>query len=257
MNDGGCTVFDNIGRLRKDRPVTLLQLRRQLREAQLQSATICRNASLVLARQGLCLQLKRFVKRIARHGSRALYGQLDAEIALLWNALLFANQPIGTQLNLNRALIVLRLEGRAYLNGRDQQSGVFVAIVGQTANGNTARRRPNDWAIHHACGQLPLKLGGQTRIARVAPVGVPMGLVHQLQTQPNGFAGSKAIRRKCQKGGFNLRGFDHLAGRARTQNLSLCVCLERQAESQANNQANSQSNACPCLQNCLEGQKQK
>ena len=195
LNDGGGTVFDHVGRLRKDRPVTLLQLRRQLREAQFQSAAICRNASLVLPWQGLCLQLKRFFKRIARHGRCALNGQLQTEIALLWNALLLANQPIGTQVNLNCAFIVLGLEGRAYLNGRDQQGGVFVAIVGQAANGNTARCRPNDWASRHACGQLPLKLCGKTRVARVAPVSVPVGLVHQLQTQPKGFAWANAIRR--------------------------------------------------------------
>ena len=194
------------------------------------------------------MQLKCIVKGIARHGSGPLNGQLDAEIALLWNALLLANQPIGTQVNLNLALIVLGLEGRAYLNGRDQQGGVFVAKVGQAANGNTARCRPNDWASRHACGQLPLKLCGKTRVARVAPVGVPVGLVHQLQTQPKGFARANAFRRERQQGGFDLRGFDHLTGRTRAQNLSLCVGLQRQAHGQVKSQAKNKSDACPCLQ---------
>ena len=64
-----------------------------------------------------------------------------------------------------------------------------------------------------AGGQLPLERRGQTRVARVLPVGVPVGLVGDLQAQPQRLAGGDALRRVGDQLGLHMRRGDDAARR--------------------------------------------
>ena len=92
-----------------------------------------------------------------------------------------------------------------------QQHGALIAIVGQAADGNFLGCGPGNVAGGYALGQRPLQLGGQAGVARVLPVGVPVGLVDELQAHPHGFAGVYAIGGVRQQLGTHLLGLDYRA----------------------------------------------
>ena len=100
-------------------------------------------------------------------------------MALLRYAFLPAYQPGGKKLDLQSATQGLETGSDGERNR--QQHRAFVAEVGQGANRNFFRRRPGDVTRSHPTGQRPLKLRGQAGVAGVFPVGVPFGLVRQLQ----------------------------------------------------------------------------
>jgi hypothetical protein len=99
--------------------------------------------------------------------------EIQLEAARFRNAKFFADQPIGLKLHLHWA----RRELGRQLHLHRQQQLVFVAVVDQRANRQLVRGRPLDRTGLHTVGQAPAQARGQAGVARVLPVGVPMGRV--------------------------------------------------------------------------------
>ncbi len=151
------------------------------------------------------------LEQLAAGGGRAAHRDAQREVALLRNAFLAAHQPGGLELHLELAAG----KARRHRQRHRQQHGFFVAVVGQRADGDFFRRRPGDLARVDAGGQLPVELCGQARIARILPVGVPLGLVRELQAHPDRLAGLHALGRPGQQFGAHLVGRDHAGGAPR------------------------------------------
>ena len=95
-------------------------------------------------------------------------------------------------------------KGLGHGDWHGQQHGAFVAIVGQGADRDLVRNGPGDVARIQPGGQLPGQLGGQAGVARVLPVGVPVGLVGDLQAQPQRLARAHALRRVGDQLGLHM-----------------------------------------------------
>ena len=162
------------------------------------------------ARQyGLGLGLGGGFKRSAIQCRGALDGQLQRELTLFRNALLATHQPRGAQLD---GGVLCQRAGRKTAGHRDrdgQQHRALVAIVGQRADGDLLGQRPGDLSGVQARGQCPSQLGGQARVAGVLPIGVPLGLVGDLQPQPQRLAGRHALGRMGQQLGTHIRRGDY------------------------------------------------
>ena len=170
-------------------------------------------AALLELRQRLGTEFLRRFKACRVQRLRRGRGQVQAHAAFLWDAFLAAHQPIGLQLKGQRPT-VREAKVSCHRHGHRQQHTAFVAVVGQAANREFFGQRPSDRASLQACRQLPLQLGGQARIARVLPIGVPLGLVLDLQAQPEGFSGLDALGGVQLQLGPHLRGVDHMGGTA-------------------------------------------
>ena len=85
-------------------------------------------------------------------------------------------------------------EIRPHRHRHAQQHRALVAVVGERADRDFFGQWPGDVTGHQACGQSPVQLGGQARIARVLPIGVPVQLVRDLQAQPHRLARLHALR---------------------------------------------------------------
>ena len=131
--------------------------------------------------------------------------QGEAEVAALGNAHVFADQPIRPQLDLQWRLGQRPL----HRQGHRQQQRALVAVVHQWPDGQSLGYRPFDLAGLESCWKLPLQLGGQARVARVQPIGVPTLLVHDLQAEPCLCAWAQTLRRVDQQLGLDLLGGDH------------------------------------------------
>jgi hypothetical protein len=150
-------------------------------------------------------------RRLRRHTQR--------ELALLRDAHVLAHQPLRRQLDVERVALEA---GRDRHRHRQQQLAV-VAVVHQRAHRQALGRGPRDLACGRARTQLPIERGRQARVARVLPVGVPLGLVLDSQAEPHGLAGHQALRRVRHQLGAHLVALDD--GR-------LCLCRKRQDHSQ-------------------------
>ncbi|MNU97179.1 hypothetical protein D3C71_872410 [compost metagenome] len=154
----------------------------------------------------------------------ALDGQLQREFAFFGNALLAAHQPGGAQLD--RRVLGQRAGGKTagHGDGHGQQHRAFVAIVGQRADGDLLGQGPGDLARVQTGWQRPGQVGGQARIARVLPVGVPLGLVGDREAQPQRLAGRHALGRMGQQLGANIGRGDHAGALSAGFGAKLGVC---------------------------------
>ncbi len=148
-------------------------------------------------------------KRSAIQCRGALYGQLQRELALFRNALLAAHQPRGAQLDGGVLCQRAGCKTAGHRDGDGQQHRALVAIVGQRADGDLLGQGPGDLASVQPGGQRPRQLGGQAGVAGVLPVGVPLGLVGDLQPQPQRLAGRHALGRMGQQLGPHIGRGDH------------------------------------------------
>jgi hypothetical protein len=140
-------------------------------------------------------------------GRRGAGRHIQRELAGLGNADLLADQPVGGQLDLQRAA----LEFRAQRQRHGQQQLALIAVIDQRADRQALRRRPGDLADRDAGWQLPIHARRQARVAGVAPVGVPMWLVLDQEAQPGRLAGLQALGRMGDQFGPHLLGRDHSA----------------------------------------------
>ena len=95
--------------------------------------------------------------------------------------------------------------------GHRQQHGPFVAVVDERTDRQPRRRRPLDRSGGRAGGQLPAQRGGQARVARVAPVGVPAGRMPDQEAEAERLAGRHAVRCMGHELGPHLVGLHRRA----------------------------------------------
>ena len=165
------------------------------------------------AQHRLRLGVKSLVERNAVGRHRAFDRDLQRKLSLFRDALLATDQPVGLELDFN--LVVRQAWFEVLRNGERhrQQDGAVKAVIGQVANRYLLGQRPGNITRSDACRQGPLHGDRQTGVARISPVGVPVRLVCELQTQPDRLAGVSAIGRMGQQLGSDLRRCDHgLAG---------------------------------------------
>ena len=152
------------------------------------------NAGLAVIAQR-CRQLGlRLEEVFAMGGGAAAHGNLQRELSAFGNAFHAADQPAGRQAYLHHAGF-RRLEVAGNLDRNGQQHGVFVAVIDQRAYAQGVGRGPVNGSSAQTGGKLPLQFGGQAGVAGVLPVGVPVGLMGQLEAQPEGLACGNPIGR--------------------------------------------------------------
>ncbi len=174
------------------------------------------------------------VKHRAVQAGGPLHRDAQREPAFFGNALLAAGQPGGVELHLQVAAVEAGGDGQRHR----QQHRAVVAVVGQRAERELARRGPGDVARRHTGGQGPFELGRQARVARVLPVGVPLGGVAELQPDPDSFPRARAVGRVGQQFGAHLVGLRRrLDGGAREQTLGLRRQRQAQRPQQEQRQA--------------------
>ena len=144
---------------------------------------------------------------------RALHRHLQRERAFFGDAFLAADQPGRLQLEGRVLGERAGVEGACHRHRHGQQHGVFITVVGQRAERNLVRHGPGDLARVYAFGQLPFELRGQARVAGVLPVGVPLGLVRDLQTEQQRLAGADAVGCLRDQLGLHMRRGDGAAAR--------------------------------------------
>ena len=148
------------------------------------------------ARQA-CTRLREV--RLVHCGARGGW-DAQAELAGLRKAIHLADQPVSTQLHVERRAA----EGRRHGDGHRQQQGPFVPVVDERPDRQALRRGPFDGSRGGAGGQLPAQRGGEAGIARVHPVGVPLGRMLDQQAEPERLAGRHAVGRVCDQLGAHL-----------------------------------------------------
>ena len=158
----------------------------------------------------LGLRLETGLKCRAVNGGGAFDRQAQHKFTLLRHTFQFAHQPAGLQLDVQR-----RAQDRGFEVGRDcqghwQQHRVFKTVVGQVADWQFFGRGPGNISRQHARGQGPAQGRGLAGIARVFPVGVPMRLVAELQTDPDGFTRVNTIGGVRHQLGAHLFGDDRV-----------------------------------------------
>ncbi len=184
--------FDHFTGFREKLQRLAAQRGRQARDTELERIALDPRRALAAQRLGLRIEGGLEGRRIQRGG--AARRNLQRELAFFGDAFLLAHQPTGLELDLHVAAQQRRLEVRRDGERNRQQHRALVAVVGQRADGDLLGHRPGDVAGQHARRQGPLQLRGQAGIARVLPVGVPLGLVRQLQAHPDRLARREAIR---------------------------------------------------------------
>ena len=121
-------------------------------------------------------------------GDRRIAGDRKVELqdSLFRDTDRFADQPGGV-----RRQVCIRA-GPGVLRHRDRHQMdrlVAVTVVDQRPDREALRRQPDDFAGGIALGQHPVDPRRLTRIAGVAPVGVPLGNDPEIERNPGGRAG--------------------------------------------------------------------
>ncbi len=120
--------------------------------------------------------------------------------------------------------------------GHGQQHLPFVAVIEQITHANLLGHGPGDLARLQARGQIPIKLGGQARIASVFPIGVPIGLVRQQQAQRQRLARGNPLRRVHDQLGLHMGGGGPVAGLGGCAQHQLGLCGQGQQQRQRQHQ---------------------
>ena len=129
-----------------------------------------------------------------RVGRKAAVGwNAQGKVALLRNALKATHQPVGVHLKVQRWRGV-GLELLGHGEWHSQQHGFLEAVVGQVARFELVRQGEQHIARGDAGRQIEFELCGQPRVARIAPIGVPFGLVRELQAHPERLARLHTLR---------------------------------------------------------------
>ncbi len=165
-------------------------------------------------------------------------GQADLQLHLFGNALHPAHQPAGAHAQAHHAIAVGREIG-PHGGGHGQQHLPFVAVVEQIAHANLLGHGPGDLARLQARGQIPIKLGGQARIASVFPIGVPIGLVRQQQAQRQRLARGNPLRRVHDQLGLHMGVAARSLGLADAPNTSW-ACAGKVSNNDSANTSHSQ-----------------
>jgi hypothetical protein len=211
--------FDDLGGFGEEVQRLSAQAHRQALDRQLQDVAVHAHAAVGHDARGARHDRARLgfggrVKGGAVDGGRAFDRHLEAELSLFRDALFFAHQPGGLELDLHVLGQHAGFEVGRDGQGHGQKHGAFVAVVGQVANRNFLGQGPGDVACHYPHGQGPFQHGGQAGVAGVFPVGVPFRLMGNLQPHPDFVARRQPLRRVNQQLGPNLVGDDNRFGAA-------------------------------------------
>ena len=144
----------------------------------------------------------------ARGGLRLSCRQRETELPLLRNAFLAAYQPLCLQPESDGGS---RFPCRAYMHRHRQQHGAVVTVVGQLSNRQPGGHRPAHVAGSHAGRQRPAQGGGLSTVTGIAPIGVPVRLMGELQPHPQRLACGHPLRGIGQQACIHLV-IAHLAG---------------------------------------------
>ena len=177
------------------------------------------HAALGLGSQSVGLGSPGLLKSAGVKRGGAVQRQAQRKFTFFGDTLLAADQPRRLELDVQRA--GAGRHQRHLEVGRDgqwhgQQHRALVTVVGQRANRDLAWQRPRNVASLHARRQRPGQRGGQARIPRVFPVGVPFRLVRQLQADPDRGPGRHPVRRMRHQLGPDMWRGHHLFGAARS-----------------------------------------
>ena len=198
-------MVGHFGQLDKHRRFLAPQGARQARKGQRQSVWLHLRIG-GTQWQHLRLLAQQGFKQGAVNRLAALAGDAQHKAAFLRDAFLTAHQPVGLQHHFGR----FRQTGRCVQgHGRGQQNLTFEAIVGHLTHPDFFRDGPMGIANRPARGRLPLQLGGQARVPRVFPVGVPIFLMLDVQTQPHGLTWPQALGGPDHQFRSHLRRGDH------------------------------------------------
>ena len=114
----------------------------------------------------------------------AAHRHVQLQRCLAGNADLLADQPFG----LDAEARLTALEAVRQRHVTIDEGFALVAIVGQRPDGQPLGRRPADVGILRVGRPLDLEAGGIARVARIAPVGMPVRIVPQPHADAEGLA---------------------------------------------------------------------
>ena len=114
----------------------------------------------------------------------AAHRHVQLQRCLAGNADLLADQPFG----LDAEARLTALEAVRQRHVTIDEGLALVAIVGQRPDGQPLGRRPADVGILRVGRPLDLEAGGIARVARIAPVGMPVRIVPQPHADAEGLA---------------------------------------------------------------------
>ena len=114
----------------------------------------------------------------------AAHRHVQLQRCLAGNADLLADQPFG----LDAEARLTTLEAVRQRHVTIDEGLALVAIVGQRPDGQPLGRRPADVGILRVGRPLDLEAGGIARVARIAPVGMPVRIVPQPHADAEGLA---------------------------------------------------------------------
>ena len=114
----------------------------------------------------------------------AAHRHVQLQRGLAGNADLLADQPFG----LDAEARLTTLEAVRQRHVTIDEGFALVAIVGQRPDGQPLGRRPADVGILRVGRPLDLEAGGIARVARIAPVGMPVRIVSQAHADAEGLA---------------------------------------------------------------------
>ena len=117
------------------------------------------------------------------HGGPA-HGNVELQRGITGDAHFLADQPFGVHLKMRLPARETRRQRHVTID----EGLALVAIIGQRPDGQPRRCRPADVRIAGTLRPLQHEAGGKARVAGVAPVGVPVGIVPQPQPHPEGLA---------------------------------------------------------------------
>ena len=114
----------------------------------------------------------------------AAHRHIQLQCSLAGNADFLADQPLG----LDPEARLTALEAVRQRHVTIDEGLTLVAIVGQRPDGQPLGRRPADVGILRVGRPLDLEAGGIARVARIAPVGMPVRIVPQPHADAEGLA---------------------------------------------------------------------
>ena len=217
--------LDDFGRFREDVQRLAAQLHRQALHTEAQQVAVDPDHAVgqdaLGGQRWPGLGLESGLKRRPVERGGALEGDLEGKFAFFRNALLATHQPGRLELDVQRVARQRRFEVGCDRQRHRQQHRALVAVVGQAANRDLLRDRPGNVAGDHARRQRPFERGRQAGVAGILPVGVPLGLVRELQPDPDRLLGRcrfaeshrNALRCERQQLGAHLRRRDDGFGR--------------------------------------------
>ena len=112
----------------------------------------------------------------------AAHRHIQLQCSLAGNADFLADQPFG----LDPEARLTALEAVRQRHVTIDEGLALVAIVGQRPDGQPLGRRPADVGILRVGRPLDLEAGGIARVARIAPVGMPVRIVSQAHADAEG-----------------------------------------------------------------------